>query len=294
MSFSDQVKQELQELQIKPMCCRKAYLHGLMLGARTEGEQVIFRVPAAFAEPAVGEIKRHFGRAAEASPYVSGRASGMEVHFASVKCAAVIGAWDAVECADFSALCKCDGCISAFLRGAFCACGTASDPATGSHLEIRCTSSSRAKAVQALFVKDKLKLGCVQRGKSFGVYIKNSQGVEDVLTVLGSSTMVFELLNKKIEREIRGNENRVTNCDTGNISKYVSASRKQIAAIHKLEQYGELDRLPDALHETAMLRLRYENVSLGELASLHMPPITKSGLNHRLQKLIDLAAELPD
>ena len=125
-----------------------------------------------------------------------------------------------------------------------------------------------------------------------GVYIKNSQGVEDVLTVLGSSTMVFELLNKKIEREIRGNENRVTNCDTGNISKYVSASIKHIAAIEKLERYGELEKQPDPIRETAMLRLRHPNVSLGELAELHMPPISKSGLNHRLQKLIDLADEL--
>ena len=86
----------------------------------------------------------------------------------------------------------------------------------------------------------------------------------------------------------------MTNCDTGNISKYVAAALKQNAAIEKLERYGELDKLPDALRDTAMLRLRYPNVPLGELAEAHVPPITKSGLNHRLQKLIDLANELPD
>ena len=294
MSFSDQVKEELQELQIKSMCCRKAYLHGLMLGARTEGGTVIFRIPAAFCEQAVSEIKRHFGRAAEAAPYASGKARGMEVRFASVKCAAVIDAWDAAECADFAAVFKCEGCIAAFLRGVFCALGTVSDPATGSHLEIKCPSMSRALGLQALLAEQGASMGLVTRGKTVGVYIKNSQGVEDVLTLLGSSTMVFELLNKKIEREIRGNENRVTNCDTGNISKYVMAARKQIAAIEKLEQYGELAKLPDSLQETAMLRLRHQNVSLGELAEAHVPPITKSGLNHRLQKLIDLAAELSD
>lgn len=294
MSFSEQVKEEIFALPFKTMCCRKAFLMGLLFGAVAENDEVRVKLPEGVAEHAVAEIKRHFGREAANVPYVHGKQSGVAVTFDSPKCASVICGWDALDVADLSALLKCDGCRVALLRGIFCAYGTVSDPSTGSHLEIRCTSSSRAKAVQALFVKDKLKLGCVQRGKSFGVYIKNSQGVEDVLTVLGSSIMVFELLNKKIEREIRGNENRVTNCDTGNISKYVSASRKQIAAIQKLERYGELDRLPDALHETAMLRLRYENVSLGELASLHMPPITKSGLNHRLQKLIDLAAELPD
>ncbi len=294
MSFSEQVKAEIFALPIKPICCRRAFLIGLLFGAVAEYNTVKAKLPTAFAEHAVAEIKRHFGRDAESAPYVHGKQSGVEVGFESPKCASMIRAWDAVSVADLSAQIKCDGCRAAFLRGAFCALGTVSDPSTGSHLEIRCTSSSRAQALQALFVKDKLKLGCVQRTKSFGVYIKNSQGVEDVLTVLGSSTMVFELLNKKIEREIRGIENRMTNCDTGNISKYVAASRKQVAAIQKLERYGELDKLPDALHETAMLRLRYENVSLGELASLHVPPITKSGLNHRLQKLIDLAAELPD
>ena len=294
MSFSEQVKEEIFALPIKSMCCRRAFLIGLAFGAVAEYNEVRLRLPAAFAEHAVAEIKRHFGRDATSAPYVHGKQSGVTVAFESPRCASMIRAWDACAVADLSAQLKCEGCRAAFLRGVFCTLGTVSDPSTGSHLEIRCTSPSRARALQALFAEDGLALGCVQRGKSYGVYIKNSQGVEDVLTVLGSSTMVFELLNKKIEREIRGNENRVTNCDTGNISKYVSASRRQVAAIGKLERYGELDKLPDALRETAMLRLRYENVSLGELAELHMPPITKSGLNHRLQKLIDLAGELPD
>ena len=294
MSFSEQVKEELQELQIKPMCCRRAYLFGLMIGAQTDGEHIVFRLPTAFAEHATAEIKRHFGRDAEARPYVSGRASGIELHFASAKCAAQISAWDAGESADFSAVCKCPQCTFAFLRGAFCAVGTVSDPATGSHLEFKCPNGARALGLQTNLAGQGVGMGLVLRGKSTGVYIKNSQGVEDVLTLLGSSTMVFELLNKKIEREIRGNENRVTNCDTGNISKYVAAALKQNAAIEKLERYGELDKLPDALRDTAMLRLRYPNVSLGELAEAHVPPITKSGLNHRLQKLIDLANELPD
>lgn len=294
MSYSEQVKEELRDLPIKAMCCRRAFLSGLLLGAGCAQASVTVRLGEALAERAQAEIKRHFGRESTCTPYVHGKQSGVLIGFASPKCASMLDAWDASGCADFSALCKCPQCASAFLRGAFCACGTVSDPATGSHLEIKCPSASRARGLQAMLTEQGIGMGIVQRGKSFGVYIKNSQGVEDVLTLLGSSTMVFELLNKKIEREIRGNENRVTNCDTGNISKYVSASLKQIAAIEKLERLGELDKLPDALRETAMLRQRHQNVSLGELADLHMPPISKSGLNHRLQKLIDLAAELPD
>lgn len=294
MSFSEQVKRELQELQIKPMCCRKAFLSGLLLGAVVQAHTVELRLPQSLGERAQGEIKRHFGRESSCEPYVHGKTSGVLICFDSPKCAAMIDAWDAGECADFGAIGKCEGCTGAFLRGAFCAKGTVSDPATGSHLEIKCPTAARARGLQALLAEQGIAMGLAKRANVTGVYIKNSQGVEDVLTLLGSSTMVFELLNKKIEREIRGNENRVTNCDTGNISKYVSAALKQNAAIEKLDRFGELDKLPDALHETAMLRLRYPGVSLGELAELHMPPISKSGLNHRLQKLIDLAAELPD
>lgn len=294
MSFSEQVKEELGSLQIKPMCCRRAFLSGVLLGAVCEQTIATVKLPKSLAERAQAEIKRHFGRESTCTPYLHGKQSGVLVSFVSPKCTAMIDAWDASDCADFSSLCKCPQCVAAFLRGAFCACGTVSDPATGSHLEIKCPSASRARGLQAMLAEQGIGMGILQRGKSFGVYIKNSQGVEDVLTLLGSSSMVFELLNKKIEREIRGNENRVTNCDTGNISKYVSASRKQIAAIEKLERLGELEKQPDAICETAMLRLRHPNVSLGELAELHMPPISKSGLNHRLQKLIDLAAEIPD
>ena len=294
MSFSEQVKEELRALQIKSMCCRKAYLFGLMIGAQAQGEHVTFRIPTAFSEHAISEIKRHFGRECAFRPYVSGRASGMELSFASAKCASQIKAWDAGECADYTAVCKCPQCAFAFLRGAFCAAGTVSDPSTGSHLEFKCMTPARASGLQTYLAQQGLTMGMVTRPKSVGVYIKNSQGVEDVLTLLGSSTMVFELLNKKIEREIRGAENRMTNCDTGNIGKFVSASRKQIAAIEKLDRYGELQRLPDTLHDTAMLRLRYPDAALGELAEAHVPTITKSGLNHRLQKLIDLAGELPD
>ena len=294
MSYSEQVKEELQGLQIKSMCCRKAFLSGLLLGAQLAQNTVRIRLPASLSERARSEIKRHFGRESSCTPYTHGKQSGEEICFDSPKCASMIKDWDAFDCADFKEIVKCDACVGAFLRGAFCAKGTVSDPATGSHLEFKCITSARARGLQAMLAEQGIAMGMMQRGGTVGVYIKNSQGVEDVLTLLGSSTMVFELLNKKIEREIRGNENRVTNCDTGNISKYVSAARKQITAIEKLERLGELERLPDALCETAMLRLRHQNVSLGELAELHMPPISKSGLNHRLQKLIDLAAELPD
>ena len=294
MSYSEQVKEELAELQIKPMCCRKAFLLGLLLGAQTAQNTVNVKLPASLGERAQSEIKRHFGKDSRCAPYVHGKQSGVEICFESPKCAAMIETWDATDCADFSPLFKCSFCEGSFVRGTFCAKGTVSDPAKGSHLEIKCTTLSRARGLQAMLAEQGIAMGLLQRGSSIGVYIKNSQGVEDVLTLTGSSTMVFELLNKKIEREIRGNENRITNCDTGNISKYVSAAIKQIAAIEKLERFGELDKLPDALRETAMLRQRHQNVSLGELAELHMPPISKSGLNHRLQKLIELAAELPD
>ena len=103
---------------------------------------------------------------------------------------------------------------------------------------------------------------------------------------------MFTVADSKIQKEIRGNENRATNCVATNISKSVNASGKQIDAILKLKERGRFEYLPDDLRITAELRLSNNEASLSELAELHIPPISKSGLNHRLSKLIDEAEKL--
>ena len=154
MSYSEQVKFELFEEPIKSLCCQKAFLSGLLLGAQVMQTTVCVKVPELFAQRAAGEIKRHFGRDCTCAPYVQGKQSGVEIRFDSPKCAAMINSWDSVEHAALSDTFKCTECMGAFLRGAFCAKGTVSDPATGSHLELKCTTLPRARGLQALFAKE--------------------------------------------------------------------------------------------------------------------------------------------
>ena len=103
---------------------------------------------------------------------------------------------------------------------------------------------------------------------------------------MGATSGVFDILNTQVEREIKNNENRATNCDARNIQRSMSAAAKYISAIEYLEQCHLLDSLPEDLLATAKLRIRHPEVSLRELAELHNPAITKSGLNHRLEKII--------
>ena len=127
-----------------------------------------------------------------------------------------------------------------------------------------------------------------RRGRPL-VYLGGSDAIEDILGIMGATREVFDFINAKIKREIRNNVNRATNCDAANIRRTVSASEEQIGAIELLRDGGYLPQLPDELRRTAELRLENPSVSLSVLAALHDESITRSGVNHRLSKLIELA-----
>ena len=129
----------------------------------------------------------------------------------------------------------------------------------------------------------------VNRKNGVGLVYKSSGAIEDVLSVIGANHAYFTLVNGKIEREIRNNENRATNCETRNIAASVDAAGRQIAAIEKLKAEDKYDTLPQALKETAEMRLLYPSLPLSELANKFAPPLTKSGLNNRLKKILELA-----
>ena len=130
-----------------------------------------------------------------------------------------------------------------------------------------------------------------RRQGRFGLYYKNNAAISDLLYYIGCSATSFDVANVCIERDIRNNENRATNCVARNISRSVDASRKQIAAIEALIATRKIDTLSDELRYTAALRMENESASLLELALMHEPPISKSGLNRRLTKLMEAFEE---
>jgi DNA-binding protein WhiA len=185
---------------------------------------------------------------------------------------------------------KCNNCRAAFLRALFCASGSVSDPKKSYTLEMRLQNAPRAEMVRTLAEECGLNPpSLTNRNGSVGLFYRNESGIEEFLTFCSANHSLFEFFNIHIEKDIRNAENRATNCVAKNILKSVEAISAQIEAIEALKANGMFDELSDELKATADLRLENQEATLSELASLHNPKISKSGLNHRLSKIIDEA-----
>lgn len=183
-------------------------------------------------------------------------------------------------------------CKRAFIRGAFLSAGSMSDPKKGYHFEIVCDNEPGAKQLQEVMNVFEVDAKIVRRKKSFVVYVKEGAHIVDLLNVMEAHVALMELENIRILKEMRNSVNRKVNCETANISKTVSASLKQIEAIEYIKEHGGFDQLPDTLKEVAMLRLQYPEAPLKELGGLLDTPVGKSGVNHRLRKIGEIAEEM--
>ena len=184
---------------------------------------------------------------------------------------------------------KCQGCQAAFLRGVFLACGRASDPAVQYSLEF--SVGERAPLFMRLFEELGLTPRLAVRRSERVIYFRAGSEIEDFFALAGMNNTVFSLINAKINSEIRNNANRIANCETNNIGKAVNASMKHINAINDLIEANMLSSLPDELERTARLRVQHTDLSLSQLANISVPSITKSGLSHRLNKILEIAEQ---
>ena len=183
-------------------------------------------------------------------------------------------------------------CRAAFIRGVFLSVGTMIDPEKTYNLELSFKTSEIAEKIQYILKTSGFDLKFVARKSNFVLYIKKSDIICDILTFIGAYKAQMQILNLKIEREVRNDVNRASNGETANLDKTVKAAIKHITAIEKISRLKGLDCLPDDLFETASLRLMYRDLSLEELGKKIDPPITKSGINHRLKKIIKIAQEI--
>ena len=179
-------------------------------------------------------------------------------------------------------------CRVSFLRGAFLAGGSVTDPRKGYHLELATSHHSVSREMLALMREEDFSPKDAQRKGNSVIYFKQSESIENFLTAVGAPLSAMEVMNAKLEKDLRGSVNRRVNCDAANLDKAVEAALIQVEAIRRLEERGELAQLPDKLRETARLRLEHPEDTLAELAALCDPPATKSALNHRLRKLVEL------
>ena len=186
-----------------------------------------------------------------------------------------------------------EGCKGAFLRGAFLAGGSVTDPVKGYHLELTTAHRSVARETFAL-MGDVLPFApkLTERGGSAVLYLKQSEKISDFLTFLGGSVAAMAVMETRLEKEMSNKVNRRCNCDDANISKVVEAAQEQLAAIRILRETGAFDNLPDKLRQAAVAREQNPEAALAELAGQMEPPISKPAMNHRLQRLVQMAQEV--
>lgn len=183
-------------------------------------------------------------------------------------------------------------CKRAFLRGAFLVAGSVTDPGKAYHLEIAVLSREIADELQKMMGFFSLDAKIVQRKKYQVVYLKEGAQIVDFLNVVEAHQALMDFENVRIVKEVRNSVNRQVNCETANIHKTVTAAAKQIEDIRYIECNGGLRQLAKGLRQVAELRLDYPDSSLAELGQMLQPPIGKSGVNHRLRKLGEIAKQL--
>ena len=182
-------------------------------------------------------------------------------------------------------------CRHAYLRGAFLATGTLSDPGKGYHLEISSSSEDYAKSLNNFMNKLDLAAKMVLRRERYVVYLKESETIVELLNRMGAHKALLAFENIRITKDVRNNVNRAANCDSANLDKTMNAAQKQIEAIRLIEEKGAFSRMPRSLREIAEKRMDNPDMPLKELGEAFDPPISKSAVNHRLRKLMEFAAQ---
>ena len=297
MSFSSNAKAELCRAQIGKKCCALAESYGVVLYCNTfrpdqlrivtENPEFSARLPKLF--------KRAFGLEFDQLPVETGGKHIFQINDRA-KLRAIFDAFGISHEGGVAlhvnyGMLEDDCCRVSFLRGAFLAGGSATDPAKRYHLELATSHRMVSRETDALLLDLGFRAKTVERNGSSILYFKQSEGIEDFLTFLGAPVCAMEVMQAKMEKELINDVNRRVNCETANLSKVVNAAGDQIDAIRLLQRRGILETLPEKLRATARMRLKHPEATLAELAEMSDPAVSKSAINHRMRKLVELAKE---
>ena len=299
-SFAAKVKNELCRTPISRLCCARAEAYGVLLYCNTftpsevriitENEDFAERLPKLFHKA----FSVRFDRLPEENGGKGKLIFGITDRDKLSNIINILG-YDPKQImaihVNFGILEE-DCCRTAFLRGAFLAGGSVTDPEKRYHLEIATNHSQASREVSTLMEEMFFVPRTVQRGGDFLLYFKQSEHIEDFLTKIGAPASAMDIMTAKVDKEIRNGANRAMNCDMANVNKTLDAVAAQQEAIKKLESAGQLDKLPEKIQETARLRMQNPELPLAQLAALFDPPISKSCLNHRIRKIMEEARKL--
>lgn len=298
MSFAHDVKTELCAGEIGD-CCEFAQLYGMLLFGRTFSYRKIFfqSEHSDVINLIVSLFQKIHGTNPEINEYP--RKDGHKIRFIELDGAVperVFGAYGygpkTVTLRINGANMENDCCEPSFLRGVFLSCGSVVDPGKDYHLEFVTPHLKLGHDLETYLRERDFEPKTLIRKGNMVVYFKDSGQIEDVLTYMGAVNKSLELMNVKIYKDIRNKANRVTNCETANIDKTVSAATVQIEAIKKIDRLVGIESLPADLLEIARLRVGNPELSLRELGELTGGKISRSGVNHRLKKIIEISEDI--
>lgn len=295
MSFSSDVKEELVKLVPPDTHCRIAELSALIkhYGKIEDGPSPSI----AFSLENKAALRKCFTLLGKTFNISSGIFKELEENsrgFAVLtnKDADIEGIIKALSLDDPMALLERDCCVRAYLRGMFLATGFVGDPRKSYHFEILTSDEEYVKLLTYLLSLFNISAKHSLRKKYNVTYIKESEAVSDVLSVLGAHKSMMDLVGTKIEKNVRNNTNRRYNCDLANVSRSINAASKQIEDILFIQNKLGLDALPDSLREMAIIRVEFPEESFLDLGNRLNPPVGKSGVNHRLRKISEFADNL--
>lgn len=297
-SFAGKVKNELCRVPVQRLCCARAEAYGVLLYGNTFSptEVRLITESADFATRLPRLFQRAFGLKFDRLPEEERGKLIFGITDRS-KLDRIINQLgydprqNLVLHVNFGLL-EDECCRTAFLRGAFLAGGSVTDPEKRYHLELDTGHAQASREVAALLTEMGFLPHSVRRGGSSVIYFKQSEHIEDLLTTIGAPAAAMDIMTAKVDKEIRNGANRAMNCDMANVNKTIDAALEQKNAIQRLQENGRLERLPEKLRQTALLRLQYPEMSLSQLAEKCDPPVTKSCMNHRMRKLLEEAKKL--
>lgn len=187
-----------------------------------------------------------------------------------------------------------DCCARSYLRGAFLAGGSVNNPETSSyHLEIFSSYQEHSESLVELLNRYQLNAKSIERKKGFIAYLKEAEKISDFLGIIGAHVSLMKFEDVRIMRDMRNSVNRLVNCETANLNKTIGAAQRQVENIKLIEETIGIDQLPERLQEIARLRVAYQDVTLKELGELVTgTPVSKSGVNHRLRKIEEIAERI--
>lgn len=294
MSFSQDVKNELLQIEYEKSCCERSLLYGLCIFAKSFSD---YGISMQSENEGIARLYKRLIRKycnvkcdIKASP--AGRSYSISI-LEKKDCDKILGSFGHIDGGSLKinhSIFDCDECAHAFLAGAFLSCGTVSTPQKDYHLEFTVPYLNLSKSFVTFLEELELAPKASNRKGYNIIYFKDSGTIEDCLYIMGASGAMFEMMNVEIVKDFRNKANRTANCEAANIEKTVKASFAHIKAIEKIESEKGLDFLKKDLREMAVLRRDNPELSLSELARLS--GLSRSGVNHRLNKIVQIADEL--